>query len=71
MSMLNAGQALRELPLVVVVDIGEIGDAGAFAGAPLAGTLKMGSQNVAHCFAAGRVAALRYQLIEGSCQRFI
>jgi len=71
MSMLNVGESLSQLSLMMVVDIRKIGDTGALRGSTLGTLLQMRTQNIAHRFAARGIAAFLDEGIEGFGQFFI
>jgi hypothetical protein len=63
--MLDACETLSELAFVVIVNIGQIGDARPFRVPLLAVVLQMSTQDIAHRLAARGVASTPDQLIEG------
>lgn len=68
--VLNRRQPLGELTLVVVIHLGEVGDALAPGMAQFVALLQVAAQNVAHGFAAGRIAALFDERVKGGGQPF-
>ena len=69
--MLQASQPLGQFALMVVIDVGEIGDAMPSRRIALAVTLDGTAKQIAHGFGTIAVAPSSNQLIELAGQRFI
>ncbi len=69
--MLNTRQPLREIPFVMIIDIGQIRDARAPHIALFGALLQVGTENIAHRLASVRVATLFDEFIERRGEVFI
>lgn len=71
MRVLDRGQPLSKFAFVMVINVGQVGDARALDVALQATLLQMAAQNIAHSLTARRIATLLDEFIEGVCQLLV